>query len=67
MAVFTIRIETPSKRKPQTRPDDVAERAQIQRALLTIVSAVSNNGSYAGSVTSGTAQAEYSYEEEQTA
>ncbi|MGY8705119.1 hypothetical protein RAD16_05170 [Bradyrhizobium sp. 18BD] len=62
MAFFTVTIETPTRCKPGNRPEDVAERARIQAALLQVVSAVSNTGAYSGSVAGSGAQGEFTYE-----
>jgi len=62
VATFSITIITPTRTKPSTRAADVAERAAIQQTLLRIISQVSNNGSYSGSIEGGSATAEYDYE-----
>jgi hypothetical protein len=61
MATFIVSIVTPTPSKPATRDDDVRERAAIQQALLQIVGAVSNRAAYEGSITGGSAEAEFSY------
>jgi hypothetical protein len=59
---FVVTITTPTRSKPNNRPADVRERAAIQQALLQVVGAVSNCGTYEGSVAGGTAKGEYSYQ-----
>jgi hypothetical protein len=63
MATFTLTITTPTLRHPNTRADDVTERARIQELLLTVASMVSNTGSYAGDATGARGGcAEFTYE-----
>ena len=66
MATFTLTIMTPARRKPQSRADDVTERARLQELLLTVASIVSNTGSYAGDATGARGgRAEFTYEVEE--
>jgi hypothetical protein len=50
MAIFTLVIETPAMHRPLNRVEDVRERAILQSLLLTAVNAISNAGSYSGSI-----------------
>jgi hypothetical protein len=61
MAKFTVTIETPTRHRPKSRAEDIRERAALQSALLQIVGAVSNCGSYNGTVSGGTATGEFTY------
>jgi hypothetical protein len=61
---FTVEIETPSRRKPVTRADDLKERAALQQTLLQVVEAVSNCGRYEGTATGEGATAKFGYSDE---
>jgi hypothetical protein len=49
MSTFTIRIEL-ERKKAQNRAEDIAIRATIQRALLAVISQVSNCGRLQGEI-----------------
>jgi hypothetical protein len=62
MAVFTLTLETARRSCPKGRQQDIAERAAIQQALLTVLSAVSNRGEYSGVIDHKGARGQFSYE-----
>lgn len=63
MAVFLLTVTTPARHKPNTRTEDLEERARIQAILLTAVSMVSNNGCYEGKIENrGGATAQFGYD-----